>query len=52
MGVMLSFVVIVFLWETGQNKGFSGYWIKGMLIWKKDFVFAFYYKVVIVVLYI
>jgi hypothetical protein len=25
IGVILSFVVILFFWERGQNKGFSGY---------------------------
>jgi hypothetical protein len=39
--MILSFVVILFLWERGQNKSFSGYWLKGMLIWEKGFVFAF-----------
>jgi hypothetical protein len=33
MGVILSFVVILLLWEKGQNKGFSGYCFKDMLIW-------------------
>ena len=46
MGVILSFVVILFLWERGQNKGFSGYWLKDMLIWEKGFVFAFLEKVI------
>ena len=46
MGVMLSFVVILFLWERDRNKGFSGYWLKGMLIWEKGFVFAFSEKVI------
>ena len=46
MGVILSFVVILFLWERGQNKGFSGYWLKDMLIWEKGFVFAFIEKVI------
>jgi hypothetical protein len=32
MGVILRFVVIFFLWERGQNKGCSGYWLKDMLI--------------------
>jgi hypothetical protein len=41
MGVILSFVVILFLWERGQNKGFSGYWLKNMLIWEAGFVFMF-----------
>ena len=26
MWMVLSFVVILFLWERGQAKGFSGYW--------------------------
>ena len=46
MGVILSFVVILFLWERGQNKGFSGYWLKDMLIWEKGFVFVFLEKVI------
>ena len=32
MGVILSFVSILLLWERGQYKGFSGYWLKDMLI--------------------
>ena len=46
MGVILSFVVILFLWERGQNKGFSGYWLKDMLIWEKGPVHAFLEKVI------
>jgi hypothetical protein len=46
MGVMLSFVVMLFFWERGQNKGFSGYCLKDMLIWEKVFVFAFLEKVI------
>ena len=46
MGVILSFVVILFLWERGQNKGFSGYWLKDMLIWEKGFVFVFLDKAI------
>ena len=46
MGVMLSFVVILFLWERGQNEGFSGYWLKDMLIWEKGFVFVFLERVI------
>jgi hypothetical protein len=45
MGVILSFVVILFLWERGQYNSFSGYWLKDMLIWKKGFVFVFLEKV-------
>jgi hypothetical protein len=41
MGVILSFVVVLFLWERGQNKGLSGYWLKDMPIWEKVFVFVF-----------
>jgi hypothetical protein len=48
MCVMPSFVVILFLWERGQNKVlfffFSGYWLKDMLIWEKGFVFVFFRK--------
>jgi hypothetical protein len=32
--------------ERGQNKGFSGYWLKDMLICEKDFVFAFLEKMI------
>jgi hypothetical protein len=46
MGVILSFVAILFLWEKGQYKGFSGYWLKVMLVWEKGFVFAFLEKVI------
>ena len=46
MGVILSFVVILFLWERGLNKGFYGYWLKDMLIWEKGFVFVFLEKVI------
>jgi hypothetical protein len=46
MGVILSFVVILFLWERGQYKGFSGYWLKDMPIREKGFVFAFLEKVI------
>lgn len=35
MGVILSFVVILFLCKRGQAKGFSGYWLKDMLFWEK-----------------
>jgi hypothetical protein len=41
MGVTLSFVVILFLWQRGQ-KGFSGHY---MLFWKKGSDFAFLGKV-------
>ena len=46
MGVILSFVVISFLWEKGQSKRFSGYWLKDMLIWKKGFGIVFLEKVI------
>jgi hypothetical protein len=45
MGVILSFVSILLLWERGQYKGFSGYWLKDMLIWEEGFVFEFLEKV-------
>lgn len=45
MGVM-SFVVILLLWERGRYKGFSGYWLKDMLIWEKGLVFVFLEKVI------
>jgi hypothetical protein len=48
MGMMLSFVDILFLWERGQNKGFSGYWLMDMLIWEKGFAFVFLEEVIIV----
>ena len=41
MGVMVSFVVVLFLWERGQNKGFF-FWLKDVLILKKgEVVFMF-----------
>ena len=46
MGVILSFVVLLFLWERGLNEGFSDYWLKDMLIWGKSFVFVFLEKVI------
>jgi hypothetical protein len=39
-------VVLLFLWDRGQAMGFSGYWLKDMLIWGKGFVFVFLEKVV------
>jgi hypothetical protein len=39
-------VVISFLWERGQNKGFSGYCLEDILIWQRGFVFAFLEKVI------
>jgi hypothetical protein len=41
VGVILSFVVILFLWEKGQDKGFSGYLLKDMLFWKRGSTFVF-----------
>jgi len=32
-------IVLFFLWEKGQAKRFSGYWLKDMLILEKGFVF-------------
>jgi hypothetical protein len=46
MGVVFSFVVILFLQERGQCKGYSGYWLKDMLILEKGFVFPFLEKVI------
>jgi hypothetical protein len=46
MGVILSFVVILFLWERGLNKGCSDYGLKDMMIWEKGFVFVFLEKVI------
>ena len=39
-------VVLLFLWERGQAKSFSSYWVKGVLIWEEGFVFVFLEKVV------
>ena len=36
-GVILSFVVISFLWERGLNKGFSDYWLKDRIWWNKGY---------------
>jgi hypothetical protein len=44
--MILSFVLIVLLWEREQNKGFSCYWLKDILIWEKDFVFMFLEKAI------
>jgi hypothetical protein len=41
MGVILRFVVILFLWERSQAKSFSGYWLKDMLLWEKGSTFVF-----------
>jgi hypothetical protein len=46
MGVILSFVVILFLWERRLNKGFSGYWLEDVLVWEKGFVFVFLERVI------
>jgi hypothetical protein len=46
IGVILSFVVIIFCWERCLNKGFSYYWLKDTLIWEKGFVFVFLEKVI------
>ena len=46
MGVILSFVVILFFCKRGLNKGISDYWVKDMLIWEKGFVFVFLEKVI------
>ena len=43
MSVTLSFVVMWFLWERGQNKG---HWPKDMQIWEKGFIFVFLDKVI------
>ena len=42
MGVILSFVVILFLWERGQAKHLmiSSYWKKDMLFWERGSVFV------------
>jgi hypothetical protein len=44
MGVVLSFVVILFLWERGHYKGVSGYRLKDMMIWEKDFCLCLFRK--------
>jgi len=41
MGVVVSFVAIVFLWERRQAKRFSGYWLKAMLSGEKGSTFVF-----------
>jgi hypothetical protein len=46
MSVILSFVVILFLWVRGQYKVFFWLLAQGMLIWEKGLVFAFLAKVV------
>jgi hypothetical protein len=47
MYVILSFVVVLlFLWVRGQATGFSGYWMKVILIWGKGFIFLFLEKVI------
>jgi hypothetical protein len=46
MGLILSFVVILlFLWERGQAKSFSSYWLKDIVIWEKVFVIVMLEKV-------
>jgi hypothetical protein len=44
MGVILSFVVTLFPWERSQAKGFSGYWLKDVLLWEKGSTFVFTVK--------
>jgi hypothetical protein len=45
MGMILCFVVtLLFLWERGETKSFSGYWLRNMLIWEKGFMFVFIEK--------
>jgi hypothetical protein len=41
MGVILSFVITLFLCERVQAKGFSGYWLKDMIFWEKGSTFVF-----------
>jgi hypothetical protein len=44
MGVFLSLVVILFLWERGLNNEFSDYWLKDMLIWEEGFCLCVFGK--------
>ncbi|XP_076798907.1 UBX domain-containing protein 7 isoform X2 [Arvicanthis niloticus] len=48
MVVILSYIVI-FFWIKTQCKGFSGYWLKERLIWKKRFFYVFSDEVIKVV---
>ena len=41
---LLSFVVILFLWERGQDEGFAGYYLKDMLIWEEGFCLCVFGK--------
>jgi hypothetical protein len=45
MGVILSFVDLLFLWKRGQDTSFPGCQWKDMLFWEKGFVFACLEKV-------
>lgn len=40
MGVILSFMVILLLWERVQDTSFSGYRLRNTVYWEKDFVFV------------
>jgi hypothetical protein len=44
MGVILSFVAILFLWEKGKYKFFSGFWLKDMLTLEKGFCLFIFRK--------
>jgi hypothetical protein len=46
MGVILSFVVSLFIWKRGQDTNFPGCLLKDMLFWEKGFVFACLEKVI------
>jgi len=40
MGVTLSFMAILLLWEGVQDKSFSGFGLWNIVFWEKDFVFV------------
>jgi len=46
MGVTLSFMVILLLWERVQDTSFSGYRLRNTVFWEKDFVFVFLKSVI------
>jgi hypothetical protein len=46
MCVILTVVVLLFLWDRQQATGFPGCQLKDMPIWGKAFVFVFLEKVI------
>jgi hypothetical protein len=46
MGVILSFVVLLFLWKRGKDASFPGCKWKYRLFWEKGFVFMCLEKVI------